>query len=185
MSRFFPITTFGMDILRKETNKIQDVDTDLLITITKMFDTMRNADGIGMAAQQINQTLGLTVIDLSQNEGYEKSKPLTLINPIITDSHGKELMEEGCLSIPGIRFDIERPAEIEFKFYDVDMNEHTMEADDLFARVVQHEIDHLHGKLFIDYLGAEQKKEIKELLNDMRNKKVEAHYPLYIHAESY
>lgn len=185
MSKFFPITTFGMDILRKETKKIQDVDTDLLMTITKMFDTMRNAEGIGLAAPQVNKQIALTVIDLSQNEGYEKSKPLTLINPVITGTHGKEFMEEGCLSIPGIRFEVERPSEIEFKFYDVDMKEHTMEADDLFARVVQHEIDHLHGKLFIDYLNDEEKKEIKGLLQDMRNKKVDAHYPLYIHAESY
>jgi peptide deformylase len=183
MSKYFPITTYGMDVLRKETQKIQEVDMDLIKTIHKMFETMHNAEGIGLAAPQVNILKALTVIDLSDSEDHPKFKPLTLINPEILQTHGEIEREEGCLSIPGLRAIVTRPDKIFFKYFDIDMNEKTMEAEGLFSRVVQHEIDHLHGKLFIDYLDADQKKELKEELKDIKNKDIETFYPLFIHTE--
>ncbi|MCB0721721.1 MAG: peptide deformylase [Ignavibacteriae bacterium] len=183
MSKYFPITTYGMDVLRKETQKIQDVDTDLIKTIHRMFETMHNAEGIGLAAPQVNILKALTVIDLSGSEEYKKFKPLTMINPEILETHGEIEREEGCLSIPGLRAVVTRPEKVFFRYHDIDMNEKTMEADDLLARVVQHEIDHLHGKLFIDYLDADQMKELKKDLKDIKNKNIETFYPLFIHSE--
>lgn len=183
MSKYFPITTYGMDILRQETQKIQEVDLEMIKTIHKMFETMHNADGIGLAAPQINKPISLTVIDVSGDDDYKKFKPLTLINPEIVETHGKIEREEGCLSMPGLRAIVTRPEKIFFKYYDIDMKEQEMEADKLLSRVVQHEIDHLHGKLFIDYLDEEQMKELKAELRDIKNRNIETFYPLYIHSE--
>ena len=184
MSKLLPITTYGMDILRREAGKIENVDTDLILTVENMMRTMHNADGIGLAAPQINKNISLTVIDISGVEGHEDFKPLTLINPEIIETHGEVVMEEGCLSIPDIRADVSRPEEIHFKYMDLNMEEHTMEAGELLARVVQHEIDHLHGKLFIDYLDADEMKKFKKKLKNIKNKKVDPPYPLYIFAET-
>lgn len=179
-----PITTYGMDILRKKTGHITQVNTNLINLIQNMFYTMNKASGIGLAAPQINLGISLAVIDISEIEEYKKIKPLTLINPEILDSNGSEVSEEGCLSIPDVHANVQRPKDIFLKFHDLDLNEVKIELSGFIARVAQHEIDHLNGKLFIDYLDETQKKEIKRNLLSIKKGKLETSYPLHIHSKS-
>ena len=164
-----PITLFGDKILRKKTNKVTKVDNETIELVRDMFATMRNANGIGLAANQVGVDKQIFVIDISGVEGFEDSKPMTIINPkIVERSEGKNKMEEGCLSIPDIRMEIERPKEIVITYQDADLKEHTVKADDVLARVIQHEYDHLQGILFTDYLSEEQKRELKEISRILR-----------------
>lgn len=174
-----PITVYGDKILRKKVSKVTKVDLKTIELIKNMFDTMRNANGIGLAANQVGADKSIFVIDVSQAEGYEGEKPLTLINPkIIKYSEKKVLIEEGCLSIPEIREEVERPESITIVYQDIDLNEHTLEADKLLARVMQHEYDHLHGVLFTDLIPDEAKKKVKKDINKIRKRKIEINYPI-------
>ena len=144
-----------------------------------MFDTMRNASGIGLAANQVGSDKSIFVIDISEVEDYEDTKPIAFINPKITKrSENKVLMEEGCLSIPDIRDEVRRPKSITIVYHDTDLQEHTLEADGLLARVIQHEYDHLQGILFTDLLPDDMKKKLKKDINRIRKRKVEIDYPI-------
>src|SRR5439155_7714111 len=114
---------------------------DVQKLIKNMILTMRNADGIGLAANQVGKSLALTVIDLKDDKNEDGV--LVLINPVLTGSDGESVFEEGCLSLPGIREEIVRPEKIGVKFLDRNLKEVEMEADKIVARVIQHEIDHL------------------------------------------
>ncbi len=174
-----PITLYGDKILRKKTNKVTKVDNETIELIRDMFATMRNANGIGLAANQVDADKQIFVIDVSKVEGFEAIKPMTLINPKIIERSGeKNKMEEGCLSIPDIRAEIERPKEIIISYQDVDLKEHVIKVDDVVARVMQHEFDHLQGILFIDYLSEEQKKELKKDLDKIKKRETEVDYPV-------
>jgi peptide deformylase len=143
-----------------------------------MFYTMDKAAGIGLAAPQVGLDLALTVIDISKIEGEESKKPLTLLNPKILESHGGIVMEEGCLSIPLLRAEVQRPEKICIQYQDLDLNEKTIELDGLLSRVTQHEIDHLNGVLFIDHLSKEVKKNLKEQLKLIKSGGVQTNYIL-------
>ena len=173
-----PIYTFDHPVLRKETDRITQDTAELQQLIDSMFETMRNANGIGLAANQIGKSLALTVIDIQDFEGFENQEPLVLINPVITGDHGESVFEEGCLSVPGIREDVVRPASIGVKFFDRNFREVEMETDRILARVMQHEIDHLNGKYFIDYLSSFRMSLLKNKLNKMKKGETEADYPL-------
>ncbi len=181
MPNQLPITTYGMQILRSKTKPVKEITPAFINLVEDMFYSMDKASGIGLAAPQVNLNISLTVIDIRGIEEYKKVKPLVLINPEILESHGEIEMEEGCLSIPDIRENVTRPKEIFLKFNDFDMKEVKMELDGFIARVAQHEIDHLNGKLFIDYLSEQKKKELKKSLNLIKKGKVKAAYPLQIH----
>ena len=174
-----PITVCGDKILRKKVAKVTEIDDQVIGTISDMFETMRNANGIGLAANQIGMNKQIFVVDISPVEGYESYKPLALINPkIVSRSDETVSIEEGCLSIPELREEIIRPKGINISFYDVNMKEQTIEADDLLARVMQHEFDHLRGVLFIDYLDDEMKKRYKKHLSKIKNRKLDIDYPI-------
>lgn len=174
-----PITLYGDKILRKKTSKVTVVDNETIELIRDMFATMRNANGIGLAANQVGVDKQIFVLDISKVEGFEDTKPMTVINPKIRErSEENNKMEEGCLSIPDIRVEIERPAEITMTYQDVDLKDHTIKVDDIFARVMQHEYDHLQGILFIDYLTEQQKKEFKKDLENIKKRKMEVDYPV-------
>lgn len=179
-----PITTLGMQILRKKARPVTKIDNELINLVENMFYSMDKASGIGLAAPQINLGLSLAVIDISGMEEHKNEKPLVLINPEIMDSHGEIVFEEGCLSIPSLRAEISRPKEIYLKYFDFDLNEIRIELKDFFARVAQHEIDHLNGKLFIDYLSDDKKNEFKKQLALIRKGKIETDYPVLIHSGS-
>ena len=184
MKKQLPITTYGMEILRKKTKPVTKIDSKFIDLVQNMFYTMDRASGIGIAAPQINLGISLAVIDISPMEEYKNEKPLILINPVISDSHGEDIQEEGCLSIPDVRGNVKRAKEVYLKYNDFDMNEISIELNGFIARVAQHEIDHLNGKLFIDYVTPEQKKEIKKQLSDIKKGKIETDYKLHIHSGS-
>lgn len=164
--------------MRKKTKRVTKIDDKTVELIGNMFYTMNKATGIGLAAPQVGLDLALTVIDVSMIEGEEDKKPLTLINPKIKDSHGKIIMEEGCLSIPAVRAEVERPEKIYIEFQDLDLNPQSVELDGILARVAQHEIDHLNGVLFVDHLEKDRRKELKEQLDLIKNGGVQANYLL-------
>jgi peptide deformylase len=179
MPEQLPITTYGMEILRKKTETIKDIEINLIRLVENMFYTMINAEGSGLAAPQVNKNISLCVIDVSHIDDYRREKPLTLINPVILDKHGENIDKEGCLSIPELQFTVTRSNEILVKYNDFNMNEITREFSGYFARVVQHETDHLNGVLSIDYLQENEKKEIAVLLRRIKKNKVHARYPLF------
>tara|TARA_B100001057_G_scaffold486975_1_gene568953 strand:+ start:19 stop:543 length:525 start_codon:yes stop_codon:yes gene_type:complete len=139
-------------ILRKKSEVLEKVDDELRALLNDMLDTMYAAPGIGLAAVQIGILKRLIVIDISKDK--EKKEPLFLINPeIISRSKKTTIYEEGCLSLPGHFAEIERPAECQIKFIDYNGKEKELNANGLLATCIQHEVDHLNGILFIDYLS--------------------------------
>lgn len=179
MQRQLPITTYGMEILRRKSKPVTEIDGEIFELVNNMMYTLRNADGIGLAAPQVNKDVSVAIIDISLIEEYKNYDPIILINPVILENHGEIVLNEGCLSIPEIRGDVLRPEKISLKYFDLNMKEHKREFDGLPARVMQHEIDHLNGKLFVDYLNEDDLKKNKTLLKKIRNGKVETDYPLY------
>ncbi len=161
-------------ILRKKSENLEKVDDDLRKLMDEMLETMYQAPGIGLAAVQIGILKRLIVIDISKSE--EEKKPLFLVNPIITfKSKETSVYEEGCLSLPGHFAEIERPSECQINYLDYNGKEKKLKADGLLSTCIQHEIDHLNGVLFIDYLSKlkkdmiikkliKQKKEIEKIV---------------------
>ncbi len=174
-----PITVYGDKILRKKAARVTKVDLKTIELIKNMFDTMRNANGIGLAANQVGVDKSIFIVDISQVEEYEDTKPIAFINPkIIARSDKKILMEEGCLSIPDVREEVRRSEAITIVYYDADLKEQTLEADGLMARVIQHEYDHLKGILFTDLIPDDVKKKYKKEINKIRKRKVDIDYPI-------
>jgi len=179
-----PITLIGDKILRHKVKKVSEVDLKTVELIKNMFQTMRNANGIGFAANQVGADKSIIVCDLSVVEEYKELKPMVLINPeIIYRSEEKITMEEGCLSIPDVRCEIERPRQIVLKYQDTEMKEHEIETSDLLARVIQHEYDHLNGILFTDLIDQNLKKKLKKPLNLIKNRQLEVDYPVTVDSD--
>jgi len=129
-----------------------------------MFETMYDAPGIGLAATQVDFHKRLIVIDISE----EKNEPLVFINPEILEKSGVEKMDEGCLSVPGIYETVERADRIKVRALDRNGEAFELEADGLLAVCIQHEIDHLDGKLFVDYLSGLKRQRIRKKLEKQR-----------------
>ncbi len=138
--------------LRQASKPIERVDTEILRLADDMLETMYDAPGIGLAAVQVGVPRRLLVIDIAR-EGEDK-QPLVFINPeVVASSDERSVYEEGCLSIPDYYAEVERPARVTVKHIDRDGKEQIVEADGLLATCLQHEIDHLNGVLFIDYIS--------------------------------
>ncbi len=174
-----PITVYGDKVLRQRTNPIEQIDDDIIGTIRNMYETMHNAYGIGLAANQVAFTKSIFIVDLSVMDEYKKFKPITFINPVILDvSEETEIMEEGCLSLPNLREDVERPAIVKVKYLDTDENEQILEADELLARVILHEYDHLMGKMIPDRVDPKVRKKLQKQLNKIVQRKEKVDYPI-------
>lgn len=172
-----PIYLEPQPILRQKT---QDIELEEVKSakfqelVQSMIETMRQAQGIGLAAPQIGLSKRLTVIDLKEvvkgstlRQAQGDKNVLILINPfVVKKSFKKSLMEEGCLSIPGVYGTVRRPSTVKIKYININGSEQTLEAENLLARVIQHEIDHLNGVLFTD--------KVKEYF---QNKRVKPDYP--------
>ncbi|QYZ65967.1 MAG: peptide deformylase [Gammaproteobacteria bacterium (ex Lamellibrachia satsuma)] len=157
--------------LRNKAKPVPEVDDSVRRLVDDMFETMYEAPGIGLAATQVNVAKRVVVIDISE----EKNEPLCLINPEILVREGEEKMDEGCLSVPGIYEPVTRAAWVRFRAQSRDGKTFEMESDDLLAVCVQHEIDHLDGKLFVDYLSSLKRQRIrKRLEKESRQKAVDA-----------
>ena len=153
--------------LRKHAMPVEDVDETISKLCDDMLETMYEAPGIGLAATQVNVKKRVVVIDVSE----EKNEPLCFINPEILEKEGDEIMQEGCLSVPGYYEDVERAEKIRVKALDKEGKPFEMEASDLLAVCIQHEVDHLNGKLFVDYLSSLKRQRIRKKLEKERKKK--------------
>ena len=173
-----PINVYGDKILRKKTGLVSEKDIEKLIPFIKnMWDTLHSANGVGLAANQVGVEKSIFIVDMSQIEGYEKIKPVVMINPkIALFSDDKVKLDEGCLSLPTLRGEVIRPKSVKIIYQDTDLNEKTIEADEFFARVIQHEYDHLQGTLFTDRLMDGQKKKVKDDLMRIKNRQVDIDY---------
>lgn len=137
------IRTYGDEILRKKSRSIDVVNDRIKTLIKDMFETMYEADGVGLAAPQVGILKRVVVIDVGEG-------PIALINPEIIEQGGKYIDVEGCLSVPGEQGEVERPEKIKVKALNEEGKEIILEAEDLFARAICHEVDHLNGVLFVD-----------------------------------
>lgn len=146
--------------LRTVAKPVETVDDSIKKLVDDMFETMYIAPGIGLAATQVDVHLQVIVIDLSE----EKNQPLCLINPEIIAQEGTETCDEGCLSIPDIYETVERAEKVTIKALDQNGDEYTLQADEMLAVCIQHEIDHLKGKLFVDYLSPLKQQRLKKRL---------------------
>ncbi len=146
--------------LRNRAKPVERVDAEIRQLVDDMFETMYEASGIGLAATQVNATKRLLVLDVSE----QRNDPLCLINPEILFSEGEQKEEEGCLSVPGIYEPVKRATRIRVKALDREGNPIELELEGLPAVCVQHEIDHLDGKLFIDYLSGLKRTRIRKKL---------------------
>ncbi len=174
-----PISVYGDRILRKEVQPIKAVDDELIKNIQDMFETMRNAYGIGLAANQVGLDKQLFIVDLIEADGYDNSKPLVVINPkIISSSDELVTIEEGCLSLPNLKADVERSEKIELHYLNADEEECKLEADSLLARVILHEYDHLMGIVFSDRITPRIKKELRGDLIRILKRDIETDYQI-------
>lgn len=175
-----PIYTYGQPVLRKVAEDITPEYPELKELIANMFETMDRADGVGLAAPQIGLPIRVVVInldvlsdDLPEFKGFRKA----YINPHIIEVSGQEVsMEEGCLSLPGIHESVKRGDKIRVKYMDEDFKEYEEDVEGYLARVMQHEFDHLEGKMFIDHLSALRKQMIKGKLKALLKGKAHCTY---------
>lgn len=174
----YPIVMYGDPVLRQRAKDIEP-GTDLKQLIADMVDTMHAASGIGLAAPQIGKSIRLFVVDgsgLEDEPGMEDFKK-AFINPQILDETGTPWeFEEGCLSIPNIREKINRKEKLRIRYFDEEWKEHEEEYDGMKARIIQHEYDHIEGKLFVDYLTPFKKRLLKGKLADISKGKVDTEY---------
>jgi peptide deformylase len=150
--------------LRKRALPVDTVDDSLRQLIDDMFETMYAAPGIGLAATQVDVHRRLLVADVSQ----EKNEPQVLINPVILEKDGLAVSEEGCLSVPGYYEDVERAEHVKVRFLDREGVEQERDFEGLLSVCVQHEMDHLDGKLFVDYLSEIKRRRIRKRLEKDR-----------------
>jgi len=175
-----PIVIYGDPVLRVDCPPVTEVTADIHSLAHDMIETMHDAEGVGLAAPQIGVALQLAVIDVAHApelqsycrvDGQEvpvaELMPLVFINPEITFGKAREESTEGCLSFPGLRYQIKRPAQISARLTLLDGRSITLETDGLLARALQHETDHLHGRLFIDRISSADKLTLKRRLREM------------------
>jgi len=178
----YPVTVFGDPILRKKAEPIDTSFPNLNEFVENMFDTMYNSDGVGLAAPQVGQAIRVFVIDsITDDEDEEPGIKRAFINPEILEKTGDEwVMNEGCLSLPEIREDVSRPETVKIKYFDIDFNEHIDVFNGFTSRVIQHEYDHLEGKMFVDYLNPLKKRILKGKLTAISKGKVIPKYRIKV-----
>ena len=175
----YPIVAFGDPVLKAKAKDIPQDFPELDTLIADMYETMYRAHGVGLAAPQIGKSIRLFVIDTNPMEEDEEKKGLkkAFINPEILKEEGEEwAFEEGCLSIPGIRGDVYRPSDLVIRYFDENWQEHTDTFNGMEARVIQHEYDHIEGKLFTDKLSPLKKRLIKGRLAKIQKGDVDVDY---------
>ncbi len=166
--KILDIRVLGDPVLRKDTTPVTEITDELKQLILEMYDTMYAAEGIGLAAPQVGRSERIAVVDVD-------GARYTLINPEIVEHGGSARAEEGCLSIPDVYGDVTRPEHVVVRAMDELGNTFEVQATDLLGRCMQHEIDHLHGKLFVDYLSMLKRRSV---MSDWDKRK--ADYPGFI-----
>lgn len=155
----YPIRLFGDPVLRQRATEVANVDASLVRLAEDMMQTMYDAPGVGLAAPQVGVQRRLFVYDIGDG-------PFAVVNPEIVESSGEWNYQEGCLSIPGLSWDLVRPKEVHLKGFDLDGDELDIEADELLARCFQHEMDHLNGVLIVERLDADTRREAMRVLRN-------------------
>jgi peptide deformylase len=187
-----PIYLYGTKILKAKARPVKTLSNSIIKLVYDMVETMHKANGIGLAATQVGDLHRVVVIDISDAEGKgdEESvddaritspdlpRKVVMINPEVVERHDLLNMEEGCLSIPEVRGEVERAKKIRVRFRDANFVEKELLVDGLLARVMLHEIDHLDGILFTELLSSAQKAEVKPDLKRIRGGDVETSYPV-------
>ena len=159
----YSIRIVGDPVLRQRANEVTDIDGKLAAVVEGMTGALYEANGLAVAAPQVGVLKRVFVYDMHESDG-----PQVVVNPRITESSGEWSYEEGCLSVPGLWWEIVRPKEVHVTGIDLDGNEVSFEADEVFARMFQHEIDHLDGVLLIDRLDDDQRKEAKRAVRQLQ-----------------
>lgn len=155
----YTIRTYGDPVLNQKAMPITDIDGAVKRLADDMVAPLREVEGLGLAAPQVGVLKRLFIYDLRDGRG-----PQTIVNPVISEARGEWVYDEGCLSVPGLYFPIVRPKEIHLTGWDLDGKEVSIEADELLARLFQHELDHLEGKLLLEMLDEDMRKQaLKEL----------------------
>lgn len=183
----YPVTVYGDPVLRKRAQEIDKDYPNLKEVIENMWETMYYSDGVGLAAPQVGMSIRLFVVDASSGaddepelEDFQK----VFINPEILEVDGEKwVMNEGCLSLPEIREDVSRHDEVTLRYFDENFEEHTETFKGFAGRVIQHEYDHLDGKLFIDYLSPLRKRLLKSKLISISQGKVIPAYRIKVPAK--
>jgi peptide deformylase len=156
-----PIRIFGDPVLRERARPVERFDGALRRLAADMIETMKEAPGVGLAAPQVGRALRLIVFVPGEEE-----EPRALANPVLRDEWGEQVGDEGCLSVPGLYYPVRRHLRVQAEGYDLDGHEVSIEAHELLSRILQHEVDHLNGVLFIDRLEAEHRSEAMAALRD-------------------
>ncbi|MCG6200717.1 peptide deformylase [Psychromonas antarctica] len=151
--------------LRTVAKAVAQITPEIRDIAANMLETMYQENGVGLAATQVNIHQRIAVIDVSES----RDQPMVLINPLIIDKSGEEVSEEGCLSVPEINANVKRSEFVTLEYLGLDGNTRVIEADGLLAVCIQHELDHLKGKLFIDYLSPFKQKRIKTKLEKLQH----------------
>jgi peptide deformylase len=157
-----PIRTFGDPVLRDKARPVEQFDDALARLAEDMIRTMHEAPGVGLAAPQVGRPIQLVVFDLGDDEHGARA----LANPVLKNEWGEQIAEEGCLSLPGLYYPVKRAQKVWAEGFDVEGHEVTIEGEDLLARVLQHEVDHLNGILFIDRLDSDHRTQAMAALRD-------------------
>ena len=177
-----PIYAYGQPVLKKKAAQIEEVNEEVSELIANMWETMYNAKGVGLAAPQIGKSLRLFIVDTvqMQEEGEEDLgiKKVFINAEKIEEEGEKWAYEEGCLSIPDLRADVERPEVLRIKYFNEDLEELEETFDGLNARVIQHEYDHIDGILFTEHLKPLKKRMIKRKLESIRKGQTTANYAM-------
>lgn len=175
-----PITIYGLPVLRKVCEPIDKSYPNLKELLENMYATLTHSEGVGLAAPQVNLPIRIFIVDLDvmgDDEPKYKGVKKTFINPIITSfSDETETSAEGCLSLPGISENVTRSKKVRVKYMDEDFVEHEDEFEDFYAKVIQHEYDHLEGKVFIDRISPIRRAMNKGKIESMKKGKVRCHY---------
>ncbi|MBC8186268.1 peptide deformylase [candidate division KSB1 bacterium] len=159
------VIKYGNPILRMKAKHIENIDSDVKQLANDMITIMQGEEGIGLAAPQVAESISLLVVDMSLID--EEGEPTAFINPEILTSEGESVLEEGCLSLPDIREDVKRPEIITLRYQNIEGEVSEKRFDELLARVLQHEIDHLNGVLFVDRISSLKKKMFNKKLKEI------------------
>jgi peptide deformylase len=162
----YALRLFGDPVLKQPARVVEEITPDLVPLVHGMYETMERAEGVGLAAPQVGVRKRLFTYDLHEGDG-----PGVVINPEIVDTSGEIEYEEGCLSVPGFRFPIVRADRVTMRGLDLDGEEVVLEGDDLLARMIQHEIDHLDGVLLLDRLEPDVR---RAALRELRTRQLDA-----------
>lgn len=174
-----PLSIYDDSVLRRMAEPIDRVDEHVRALARAMAETMYAGRGIGLAANQVGRTERIIVVDVDwparEDEGVYTRRPTAMINPeVVEESADDDVMEEGCLSLPGIRGDVWRPKQIRYRYLDLHGEPREQEASGLLARCIQHEIDHLDGTLFIDRMATEERRRLAGQLAALRRSRAAA-----------